>query len=279
MSAAGNEPRSSAAHAADAAEELSNTTTLDVFARVGFAVLGLIHILIGAIALRIALGGYGEADPAGAVEILASRPVLGPLMMWTCFASCLGLALWQLSEASLRARHLPRKEQISKGISSGSLSVTYALFAFMFARFALGDESDSGESTKDFTIAMLRHPLGVPFLLAVGGTVIGIGIYFVVKALRRQFTDELDFGDSKRGRALRVLGVAGHIAKGVALFLVGLLIIIAGVTHRPSQSTGLDGSLKALPEQPFGIVALVAIAVGLMCYGVFAIIRARYGRM
>ncbi|NMR31407.1 DUF1206 domain-containing protein [Crystallibacter degradans] len=276
---AGNDSGSSAANAADAAEELSNTTTLDVFARVGFAVLGLIHVLIGAIAVRIALGGYGEADPAGAVEILASRPVLGPLFMWTCFAGCLGLALWQLSEASLRARHLSRKEQISKGISSGSLSVTYALFAFMFARFAFGDESDSGESTKDFTIAMLQHPLGVPFLVAVGGTVIGIGIYFVVKALRRQFKDELDFGDSKRGRLLRGLGIVGHIAKGVALFLVGLLIIIAAVTHQPRQSTGLDGSLKALPEQPFGIVALLAIAVGLMCYGVFAIIRARYGRM
>jgi hypothetical protein len=101
----------------------------------------------------------------------------------------------------------------------------------------------------------------------------------VVKALRRQFTDELDFGGSKRGRLLRVLGIVGHIAKGVALFLVGLLIIIAAVTHQPRQSTGLDGSLKALPEQPFGIVALIAIAVGLMCYGVFAIIRARYGRM
>jgi len=269
-----------AARTADAAEELSNTRTLDVLARFGFAVLGLVHILIGAIALRIAFGGYGEADPAGAVDVLAASAPFGPIVMWSCFLGCAGLALWQCSEATLRARHLPRKrERVSKAISSGSLSIAYGLFSLTFARYALGGRSDSGESTKDLTAALLATGPGMALLVAAGGTVFGIGVYFVVKALRLKFKEELNLGVTKRGRTVNGLGVFGHIAKGVALMLMGLLIVIATHKHDPSESPGLDGSLKALPEHPFGVPALLAIALGLICYGIFAMIRARYGRM
>ena len=47
--------------------------------------------------------------------------------------------------------------------------------------------------------------------------------------------------------------MAGYAAKGIALFVTGLLIIIATVTAHPEQSTGLDGGLKALREQPYGV--------------------------
>jgi hypothetical protein len=269
-----------AARTADAAEELSNTRTLDVLARFGFAVLGLVHILIGAIAVRIAFGSYGEADPAGAVDVLAASAPFGPIVMWSCFLGCGALSIWQFSEATLRARHLPRKrERLSKAISSGSLSITYGLFSLTFARYALGGRSDSGESTKDLTAALLATDLGVPLLVAAGGTVFGIGVYFVVKALRQKFKEELNLGMSKRGQTVNSLGVFGHIAKGVALMLMGLLIVIATLKHNPAESTGLDGGLKALPEHPFGVPALLAIALGLICYGIFAVIRARYGRM
>jgi len=268
------------ARTADVVEGLSNTRTLDVLARLGFAVLGVVHILIGAIAARIALGGYGEADPAGALDLLAVQAPFGPLVMWSCFLGCAGLALWQFSEATLRARHLPRRrDRFSKAVQSGSLSVAYGLFSLTFARYAFGGRADSSESTKDLTAALLKHPLGVPVLVAVGGIVFGIGVDFVVKALRRKFKEELSFGPSKRGHAVSSLGVVGHIAKGIALNLMGLLIVIAAVKHDPQESTGLDGSLKALPEHPMGVPALLAIALGLVCYGVFAVIRARYGRM
>jgi hypothetical protein len=50
-------------------------------------------------------------------------------------------------------------------------------------------------------------------------------------------------------------------------------------TNRPGESTGLDGSLKALRDHAAGPFLLVAIAAGLICYGVFALVRARFGRM
>ncbi|NJC23939.1 hypothetical protein BJ994_003015 [Arthrobacter pigmenti] len=268
-----------AGEAADAAEEVSDTKALDVVARFGFAVLALVHVLIGVIALQIAFGGDGEAEPTGALEQLASGTA-GPWTMGICAIGCLGLAIWQLSEATLRARHLPTGQQLSKTISSGSLSIIYGSVAFTFARFSFGIGTDSSESTQDFTAAYMGSALGNLVIIAVGGTVFGIGVYFVFKGLLRKFRPELrHFEDTRRGALIEVLGVIGHVAKGASLILVGILFVAAVITHDAQRSTGLDGSLKALTEHPFGVPLLIAIAVGLICYGIFALIRAKFGRM
>ncbi|MHA7218049.1 DUF1206 domain-containing protein [Arthrobacter sp. MDT1-48-3] len=273
------EGRGRTARAADAVEQVSDTRALDVAARLGFAALAVVHILIGVIALRLAFGGNGEAEPTGALEEVAEGP-LGTPIMWICAVGCAGLALWQLSEATLRARHLPTGERIGKHISSGALVVIYGSMAGTFARFGLGDGPDSSESTVDFTRSLLSSGPGVVLVFVAAAVVLGIGAHFVVKGIRRGFRPELrTFEDTTRGRLIDLLGVVGHVAKGLALLLVGGLFVIAGLTRDPQESTGLDGSLKALQYHPFGVHVLTVIAIGLVCYGVFAIIRSVFGRM
>lgn len=265
--------------AADAVEEASNHKALDVLARTGFAVMALLHVIIGAIAIAVAFGQPGEAEPTGAIEQLAAN-AWGPAVMWACVLACLGLGLWQASEATLRARRLPRKERVSKLISSGFLAIAYSSVGFSFAGFAVGLRGDSSDSTRDFSASLMATPLGLWTLVALGLTIIGIGIYFVVKGVRRGFKEELYFFDGmRRGRLIDVLGVGGHIAKGVALVLTGLLFVIAAAKHSPDESTGLDGSLKALQDHPLGPYLLVAIGAGFIAYGIFALIRSRFGSM
>jgi hypothetical protein len=265
--------------AADAVEEASDTKALDVVARSGFAVMALLHIIVGAIAIALAFGQPGEAEATGAIEQLGANP-WGPAVLWSCVVACTGLALWQLSEATLRARHLPGAKRLGKLISSGSLTIAYGSVGLSFAGFAVGMRGDSGDTTRDFSIALLDTPFGLPVLVAVGLTVMGVGVYFVVKGVRRGFKEELfRFEGTRRGKLIDSLGVTGHVAKGIALNLVGLLFVIAAGKQSPEESTGLDGSLKALPDHPFGPYLLVAIGVGFICYGVFALVRARFGRM
>ena len=265
--------------AADAVEQASDTRALDIAARLGFAALAVVHILIGMIAMRLAFGGNGEAEPTGALEEVAEGR-FGPLIMWVSALGCAGLALWQLSEATLRARHLRKGERLGKHISSGSLVLIYGSMAGTFARFALGDGPDSSESAVDFTRSLLSSDLGVLLVFMTAGIILGIGVHFVVKGARRGFRPELrTFEDTARGRVIEVFGVVGHVAKGLALLLVGGLFVIAGLDRDPQEATGLDGSLKALQYHPVGVYVLTVIAVGLVCYGVFAIIRSVFGRM
>lgn len=265
--------------AADAAEAASNSTMLDVVARSGFAVMALLHIIIGAIAVALVLGAPGQADPTGAIEQLAANP-WGTAVMWAGFTGCAGLSLWQLSEATLRARHLPRGERLGKLVSSGFLSIAYGSVGLSFAGFAVGRRGDSGDSTRDFSTALLQDPLGVPALIGLGLVIIGIGVYFIVKGAGKKFKEELGrFEGNHRGKLISGLGVAGHLAKGVALILTGLLFVVAAAMNDPGSSTGLDGSLKALRDHPFGPYLLLAIGAGFISYGAFALIRARFGRM
>jgi Domain of Unknown Function (DUF1206) len=265
--------------AADAVEAASNSALLDVLARAGFAVMALLHIIIGAIAIALVLGAPGQAEPTGAIEQLAANP-WGPAVMWAGFTGCAGLSLWQLSEATLRARHLPRGQRLGKLVSSGFLSIAYGSVGLSFAGFAVGQRGDSGDSTRDFSTALVHGPFGVPALIGLGLVIIGIGVYFIVKGAGKKFKEELrHFEGTRRGKLISGLGVAGHLAKGFALILTGLLFVIAAITNRPGSSTGLDGSLKALRDHPFGPYLLLAIGAGFVAYGAFALVRARFGRM
>lgn len=271
--------RSLPSRAADAAEQASDARVLDVAARLGFGALAVVHILIGIIALRLAFGGDGEAEPTGALEEVAGG-WLGTPTLALCAVGCAGLALWQLSESTLRARHLPMRERLGKHISSGALVIIYGSMAGTFARFALGGDPDSSESTVDFTRSLLGTGIGVFLVFVTAGVILGIGVHFIIKGARRNFRPELRrFENTAHGHVIEILGVIGHVAKGIALLLVGSLFVIAGLDRNADESTGLDGSLKALQNHPVGVYVLTAIAVGLICYGIFAVIRSMFGRM
>ena len=138
--------------------------------------MALLHIIVGAIAIALAFGQPGEAEATGAIEQLAANPWEAAIL-WACVVACTGLGLWQLSEATVRARHLPRKERLGKLVSSGFLAVAYGSVGLTFAGFAVGLRGDSGDTTRDFSTALLNTPLGLPVLVALGLTIMGVGVY------------------------------------------------------------------------------------------------------
>lgn len=250
-------------------------------ARGGFAVSGLLHFLVGTIAIRLASGGEGTADVSGAVEELAAQPA-GPLLLWSCFAACAALALWQIGNAVFDFNYLPRKRKLAKKLKAAGQAVVFTAFAVSFANFATGTgtREDSGQSASDLTIAVLMAPGGLFLLILVGAAVVITGVVYLVQGFRQSFAKHvrLPASDTAR-RGVTLVGITGYAAKGTALLLAGILIIIATIQAQPEQSTGLDGGLKALRDQPFGFYALAAVGVGLICYGVFQVVRAKLGRM
>ncbi|MGP4033504.1 DUF1206 domain-containing protein [Pseudarthrobacter sp. 1C304] len=265
--------------ATDAAENITNSRTLEIVARAGFAVSGILHLLIGVVAIRLAMGGEGKADFSGAVEQLASQPA-GPLLLWTSFAACVALAIWQTSDAIFDFEHLPTKKKLGKKLKAALQAVVYAGLAITLFSFASGAGSDQGSATSNLTASMMKTPGGVALLIAVGAAIAITGVVYAIRGFRQSFAKYLRLPASPRARtAVTVLGVVGYAAKGVALLLVGLLVIIATVKANPEESTGIDGGLKALRDQPFGVYMLAAVGIGLICYGIFMMVRAKLAKM
>ena len=57
------------------AREAEQNTPLRALARGGYAANGLVHILIGIIALVVAFGGDGATDQSGALMVIAAAPL------------------------------------------------------------------------------------------------------------------------------------------------------------------------------------------------------------
>lgn len=265
--------------AADAAEDITNSRPLEIVARAGFAVSGVLHLLIGLVAIRLAMGGQGDADMSGAVEQLAQQPA-GPVLLWSSFAACVALAVWQTSDAVFDFEHLPAKKKAAKKAKAVLQAVVYAGLAVTLASFASGAGKDHSSSTSDLTASVMKAPGGYLLLLAVGAAVAVAGIVYAIRGFRQSFVEHLRLPSSEKARtAVTVLGVVGYAAKGIALLLAGLLIIIATITAHPEESTGLDGGLKALRDQPYGMYMLAAVGIGLICYGIFMMVRAKLAKM
>ncbi|MBG6217879.1 hypothetical protein IWX75_002347 [Arthrobacter sp. CAN_A6] len=248
-------------------------------ARAGYIAAGLLHILIGAIALRIANGGSGSADQSGAIAQLAASPG-GSILLWACFLGCCALALFMLSEAFLATKAVGGKDKLGRQLKFAGQAVVYGAIGATFGIYALGGSTSSSGSTRSVSASLMSNPAGSAFLIAIGVGAVVTGGYFIYSGATQRFRKDLKaLPGGSAGKAVTVLGSVGYVAKGAALGVLGVLLVLATVRNNPEESTGIDGALKSLQEAPFGIWLLGSVAVGLICYGIFLVVRSRYQRM
>ena len=56
-------------------------------------------------------------------------------------------------------------------------------------------------------------------------------------------------------------------------------LIQAARQSDPNQARGLGGALAALAQQPYGPWILAIVAIGLVAYGIYLLVEARYRRV
>lgn len=256
-----------------AAARAGDHPAVENIARLGYAVSGILHLLIGWLALQVAWvgGSGGSADQSGALQTLSGNEV-GKVILWIAVVGFIGLGLWNVIEL------IVGRGQTSDRVKSGAKAVVYLFLgvsAFTYTRSG-GSGSSSSSQTVDFTATLMAQPAGKILVGAVGLAVIGVGIYHVVKGARKKFLQDLR---EHPGQWVVRAGVFGYIAKGIALGVVGALFILAAVRNQPGESTGLDGALRTLRDAPLGQWLLTVIALGFACYAVYSFGRARYARV
>lgn len=251
------------------AARAGSSDSLRTVARVGFAVNGVVHLLLGWLALQLALGSASApVDQEGAFATLtASGP--GRALLWVCVVGFAGLALWQLTEAV-------RVGETGDRVKAAAKAVVYAVLAWTAYPFAAASASGGGGGTSDVTASLMSTPWGAPVVGAAGLALVGVGAYHVVKGVTKGFLRDLV---SDPGRPAVVAGRVGYVAKGIALGTVGVLFVVAAVTNDPEEAAGLDHALRTLLEAPFGRALLTAVGVGLAAYGVYSFARARHARV
>ncbi|HEY6745452.1 MAG TPA: DUF1206 domain-containing protein [Mycobacteriales bacterium] len=264
------------------AEQAGDSASLEMLARVGLIAYGVVHLLVGWLALQIAWAAPASksADTSGALKTLADQP-LGKILLWLVAVGLVALALWQASEVIWGYRNREGAKRVRKQVTSGARAVIYAALGVSAASVALGSGSSSSKSRQRATSGVLAWPGGRVIVVVVGLIIIGVGVAEVVKGVKKSFGEEIDTSSmspvARQGVAR--LGQVGYIGRGVALAVVGGLLSYATLTFHRQKAQGLDGALQTILAQPFGRFLLTAVALGFVAFGLFAMLQSRYRRM
>lgn len=249
--------------------------------RLGHAAKGVIYLLVGSLALQLAIGDGGRiTDKQGVLgEIL--RSPFGTPMLAMIGIGLLAYALWEITEALVA----PAAGQGLKATLARTLDVVKALMyggiGWQAMRIVTGVGQTRSRSPEGYASDVMQLPFGDWALVLIGLGIAIFGGYQVWLAAQSRFDDDMDQQHLRRegmGWVIHI-GRAGIAGRGVVFVMMGVLLTRAGLERRPSEAGGMADSLTALLSQPFGAVLLGAAAAGLVCYGVWQILHARYARL
>lgn len=254
------------------AREVGDSHPVELGARLGYAASGLMHLILGWIAVQIAWSrSAASADQSGAFATLAKQP-FGALLLWVCAAGFVLLAVWHLAAAITGAAG----SETADRVKAAAKMVMYAALGWTAFTFASGGRTSSKEQTKDFTASLMSSGGGRLLVGALGLAIIGAGGYHIYKGVRAKFLDDLV---QHPGTWAVMAGRVGYVAKGIALAVMGLLFLVGALRRSAAETTGLDGALRSLREQSFGSILLTLVGVGIATYGIYSFARARYARV
>ncbi len=259
--------------------------------RVGWFAKGLVYALAGVLALLVAARASGwstagtagtqEASPTGALKTIAGGTG-GRLLLGLLVVGLLLYAAWRLVSAFLPGGSDAKAWAKRIGfVVSAAIYITFAATAFSLARGASSASTDGNATVSKASGGVMQHTGGRLLIGAVGAIVIGVGLYRIVKGLKRDVRDELDLSgmSTERRRWTERLGAVGEIGRGIGIALVGYFLIRSAVTYDAQQATGLDGALRTLVTKTGGVAVAVVVAIGFAAYGLFCLTTFTHRRL
>jgi type IV secretory pathway VirB2 component (pilin) len=195
-----------------------------------------------------------------------------------------GYALWRLSQAWIDPEGEGRDAKgVIKRIGYAISGAIYGFLGVEAVRIVMGSSSGSGgeQQAEDWTAQLLAQPFGQWLVAIVGVILIGTGLYQGYRAYSAKFKQKLKLNEmsvTEQTWAVRS-GRLGFAARGVVYLLLGGFLIQAALTSNPEEAGGIGQALRELVEQPYGPWLLGLVAAGLVAYGFFCFVLARYRRI
>lgn len=247
-------------------------TRLDRIARLGYLARAVVYILLGYLALaarpRATQGQDAVFDmlqdvPGG--QVVLALLVLGLV--------CYGI--YKLAAALLDLENhgsSPKDMAVRAGLAAGAVAyLAMAWTATRFARESVQSAASSGGSQgQEMAGGLLAMPLGWVLLAIVGLAFLMAAVFQAIGAATANFMKRVS---PAAPPATRTIGRIGFAARTVVFGLIGLSLLRSAWYVRTSEIRDIGGVLSELRSEGW---LYIAVAAGLLLFGVFSLILARY---
>ena len=251
-------------------------------ARAGLVAKGVSYGIVGALAVDVAVGHGGKATSRqGALQTLAQN-TLGKVLLILLAVGFACYAAWRFVQAVAERGDDDKGKAKAWGKRAGYVGrgLIYAGLTFSTIEILLGSGGgqSQNEKARHATAVVLDWPAGRWLVAIAGLAIIGAGLWNLYRGIARTFEDRWRTGQMSRtertwgGRA----GIAGHVARFVVFGLIGVFATRAAIDYDPQNAIGLDGALQKLAHASYGPYLLGVTALGLVCYGLYCLVDARY---
>lgn len=270
--------------ASQQAHHAANSPLAHALARAGYLARGVVYVIVGALAAKVAAGGSGATTgQKGALDAIYHEP-FGKVLLGIVCVGLVGYALWCFIRAIMDAdgQGTGAKGMLARAGYAVVGVIYLALTAAAVQLIRSGStNTNSNSSAQGWTARLLDKPYGEPIVVIGGLIIIGIALYQFYRAYKESFKKYLKLGEmSSAMRTWLVnLGKAGIAARAVVFCIIGVFVIVAAVTHNARQAKGLGGALQTLAQQPYGQFLLAIVALGFVAYGIYSFGVARYRRL
>jgi hypothetical protein len=216
--------------------------------------------------------GDQEASPIGAIKTVAGSGG-GTLLLWLLAIGMLLYAAWRVVSALLPGSTDAKGWAHRIGyIASAVMYTTFAISAIALARRA-PETQDGNKRVTDISASIMTNSLGRLVIGVVGVVVIAVGLYRISKGVKLDVEEELDMSGTSPGfrHWIERLGAIGDIGRGVGFCLVGFFLLRAAITYDANTATGLDGALRRMATESWGVLVVLVVGIGFAAYGVFCL--------
>jgi hypothetical protein len=249
------------------------------FFRFGLICKGIVYCITGILATLAAIGfGGSKASKSEIFKMIYEQP-FGLILISIIAFGLFGYALLRFFQCFRDTEH---KGKNAKGLASrigygisGGIYFGLGLYA---TKLAITGSGGSGESRQFMVSKVLGISGGEWIIGIIGLIIIGSGVHQIYRGISGKFMKKIELMRMDFSDAMKKAGIIGYISRGVMLLVIGYLLWHAGITSNPNDAKGTDGAFAFL-ENTFGSVLMMTIAIGLVGYGIFMFVKAKYQRI
>lgn len=248
-------------------------------AQVGYVAKGIVYVLLGLLAFMAAFELSGQdntqATQTGTIRFVKELPA-GILLLLLLSIGLLCYSVWR----GIQTFYSPDGEhkKWTKRLRYLFSGLAYLALAYTALRAVFENVSSNGDQNQKLAGELMSQPLGQVLVGLAGLIFAAVGAYQVYYGFSEKYKKHVQDLSLQSQHAALLLrsGKIGYISRGIVWLVIAFLFVRAALHSSASEAGNTGKAFRIIENTSYGSYLLGALGLGVIAYGIFNFIRARF---